>query len=64
MKKILLLTVSVLALTACDKSYVCNCGYASGGPAYKKVYLTAKSDGGAERQCKKQEEADEVCVLE
>jgi len=64
MKKMLFFITSILLLVACDKTYVCNCGYASGGLPYKKVYLKAKTDKGAERRCKKQELSGESCVLQ
>ncbi len=64
MKKILLLTVTLIALTSCDKTYICNCAYEQGGLPYKKVYLNAKSENGAERKCTKIAEGTEVCVLQ
>ena len=64
MKKIIFLVLSIALLTACDKTFVCNCAAESGGLPYKKVYLTAKTEGGAERRCNKEEENGEVCTLQ
>jgi len=68
MKKILsrsfATALSILWLTACDKTYICNCGYESGGLPYKKIYMKAKTDNSAERRCKKEAEAGEACSLE
>jgi hypothetical protein len=64
MKKILFFVSILSFLTSCDKTYVCNCASEQGGLPYKKVYLKAKSENGAERKCKKIEEGDDVCVLQ
>lgn len=64
MKKILLFSLSLLFLASCDKTYVCNCGYATGGLPYKKVYLKAKTENGAKRKCNKIEESGETCALQ
>ncbi|MBL7899503.1 MAG: hypothetical protein JNJ99_13275 [Crocinitomicaceae bacterium] len=64
MKKILFLFSSAMILSSCNKEYVCNCASEPGGLPYKKVYLVAKSENGAERKCTKQEEGTESCVLQ
>lgn len=64
MKKILFFVSILSFLTSCDKTYICNCAYESGGLPYKKVYLNAKSENGAERKCTKLEEGEESCVLQ
>jgi hypothetical protein len=63
MKKILFVVLTLSLLSACDKTYVCDCAYEAGGLPYKKVYLKAKSENGAERKCSRIEEGAEVCVL-
>jgi hypothetical protein len=63
MKRILLLFVTLAGLTACDKQYICNC-VIDGNLPHKKIYLKAKTDGGAERQCRKNEEGEETCTLQ
>ncbi len=64
MKKIIFLFASIIILSSCDKEYVCNCASEPGGLPYKKVYLLAKSENGAERKCSKLEEGTESCVLQ
>jgi len=64
MKNNLLFILSILCLSACDKSYICNCGNDQGGFPYKKVYLIAKSDNGAERKCTKIATSGETCTLQ
>ncbi|MBK6524469.1 MAG: hypothetical protein IPO32_07725 [Crocinitomicaceae bacterium] len=64
MKKILFLALTLSVITSCDKTYVCNCASEQGGLPYKKVYLNAKSENGAERKCTKLEEGEESCVLQ
>lgn len=64
MKKILFFALTLSLLTACDKTYICNCSSEQGGLPYKKVYLNAKSENGAERKCTKIAEGTEVCVLQ
>ena len=63
MKNLLLLLIILGALTACEKDYICDCAYEP-NPPHKKIYIKAKTDGGAERQCNKNEEAGETCVLQ
>jgi hypothetical protein len=64
MKKLLFLFGLSLIISACDKEYVCNCAAEPGGLPYKKVYLLAKTDNGAERKCTKLEEGTESCTLQ
>lgn len=64
MKKILFLALTLFLITSCDKTYVCNCASEQGGLPYKKVYMNAKSENGAERKCTKLEEGEESCVLQ
>jgi hypothetical protein len=64
MKKILFLLLSLSCLASCDKTYICNCASVQGGLPYKKVYMNAKSENGAERKCTKLEEGSEDCVLQ
>jgi len=64
MKKLFFLLFISLTISACDKEYVCNCAAEPGGLPYKKVYLLAKSDNGAERKCTKLEEGTESCVIQ
>lgn len=64
MKKLVLFFISSFFLVACDKTYVCNCGLEGGGLPYKKIYIQAKTENSAERQCSKKEEAGETCVLQ
>lgn len=64
MKKILISLSSILVFCACDKEYVCNCAHEEGGLPYKKVYLVAKSEKGAERKCTKEEAGVDFCVLQ
>lgn len=64
MKKILFLVIISATFLACDKTYVCNCGSASGGLPYKKYYMNAKTYNGAERKCDKKAEAGEACQLQ
>lgn len=64
MKKVVLFVLSVVVLMGCDKTYVCNCGNDQGGLPYKKVYLNAKTDGGAKRRCTKIATTGESCKLQ
>lgn len=64
MKNVVFLLFTVILCSSCDKTYICNCGNDSGGLPYKKYYMNAKTDKGAERKCTKKAESGEACQLQ